>query len=697
MRVYLLSIFCFLNVLCLAQSSTNSFTDEFNEGSIWPKFDDVEGSGQVVKGKYILKSKTDDGFPESCISPYMDWKQNFGLEVTYTQKTFHAHNISGLIWAKDENSFNGFFIRMNGFFEIVTIVNDNIQTTIKDWTKVDMIKTSNHPNTLAISKEGNNYIFYINKKEVFKAPADKFLTHNDGMGFIVEGNNTIEVDRFSFEQNVKIKVTPDGLIEKKKEPLGSNINTSYNDLNPIISADGKNLYYAIDNHPSNIGGTAQDVWYSTKVNDTTWNKAKNIGLPINNLEHNGVISVSPDNNTLYLSGTYKKNGKPQGAGFSYSNRTHEGWSVPQTIKIKNFYNESEYQEACIAPNKKTMIFTAKRADSFGKNDLYVTTMIGPDEWSEPINLGPNVNSEQDEASPFLAADGKTMYFSSEGRPGFGDMDVFVTKRLDNSWTKWSEPLNMGPYINTIEFDAYFSVPAKGDYAYLVTSLNTLGAEDIVRITLSESARPEPVVVIHGKIFDAKTKKPLSADITYEELPEGKALGNAISNPSTGEYKIVLPYEKVYGIFAEKAGYLTKNDNIDLTNLHEYQEIEKDFYLVPIEVGEKIVMNNIFFAQGTPNILPNSYPELDRFVDMLKKNPKMEIEVGGHTDNVGEPALNQILSEQRVVAITKYFVSKGILAKRMLGKGYGDSQPIASNLKEETRKLNRRVEIKILKK
>jgi outer membrane protein OmpA-like peptidoglycan-associated protein len=277
------------------------------------------------------------------------------------------------------------------------------------------------------------------------------------------------------------------------------------------------------------------------------------------------------------------------------------------------------------------------------------------------------------------------------------MDVFVTKRLDNTWTKWSEPLNMGPHINTIEFDAYFSVPAKGDYAYLVTSLNTLGAEDIVRITLSESARPEPVVVIHGKIFDAKTKKPLSADITYEELPGGKALGNAISNPTTGEYKIVLPYEKVYGIFAEKAGYLTKNDNIDLTNLHEYQEIEKDFYLVPIEVGEKIVMNNIFFAQGTPNILPNSFPELDRFVDMLKKNPKMEIEVGGHTDNVGEPALNQILSEQRVVAITKYFISKGILAKRMLGKGYGDSQPIASNLKEETRKLNRRVEIKILKK
>lgn len=695
MRKYLLSFFCIAQ-LCWGQTSTNSYHDDFGAKSIWPDLEDEEGSGKAIKGKYVLKSKMEDAEPISSISPYIDWKKDFSIEMTYTQKTFHAHNISGLIWAKDDRTYNGFFIRMNGFFQVVKVVNDNIEKTVQDWTKVDMIRTANHSNTLEVSKDGSEFVFYINGKEVYKSPVSNFNTHFLGMGFMVEGNNTIEVDDFKFDQNVKINVSADALIEKKKQNLGTNINTKYNDLNPIISADGKTLYYAIDGHPSNIGGTAQDIWYSTKVSDTVWNKSKNIGLPLNNIEHNGVISVSPDNNTVYLSGTYKKSGKASGGGFSYSNRTSDGWSVPKDIKIKDFYNQSQYQEACIGPNKKTLIFTANRADTKGDNDMYVSFLEGDDQWSIPINMG-NINTDEDEASPFLAADGKTLYFSSNGRAGYGDMDVFVSKRLDNSWTKWSEPLNMGPYINTISFDAYFSVPAKGDYAYLVTTADSQGEEDVVRVTLSDASRPEPVVVIHGKILDAKTKKPLSADLTYEELPEGKDLGNAISNPSTGEYKLVLPYEKVYGIFAEKTGYLTKNDNIDLTKIHEYAEIEKDFYLVPIEIGEKIVMNNIFFAVGTPNILPSSNPELDRFVDMLKKNPKMEIEIGGHTDNVGEPALNQILSEQRVMAITKYFTSKGILPKRMTGKGYGDSQPIASNLKEETRKLNRRVEIKIMKK
>lgn len=692
-------VFLLLPLLSLAQNNTNSMTDEFDEHSLWETFEDEEGVGTIEEGVYTLKSLLEDGFAHSVEDPFMDWKEDFSIEMTYKQTSFHFDNLSGLIWAKEGNTFNGFFLKTNGFYEIITIDENNVHKKIKDWTKSEYVKTSNHKNTLKVVKAGSVYKFLINGHEVHTAPADQFYDHRNYMGFIVEGLNTIVIDNFKFNQNVKINLAKDYDIPKKKANLGLSINSRNSEINPIVSADGKFLYYVANDNPANIGGSGQDVWVSTKVNDTTWAKAKNLGPPINNLANNGVVSVSPDNNTLYINGVYKGNGKPKlkDLGFSYSKKTSAGWGIPKKINIKNYYNMSEYQEACFGPNNKTMIFTAQRKDSYGGNDMYVSFMIDKDNWSEPKNLGATINTDFDEASPFLAADGKTLYFSTNGRAGYGDMDIFVSKRLDDSWTNWSTPLNLGPSINTRSFDAYFTVAAKGDYAYYVTSNDTYGEEDIIRIELSKETKPEEVVIIHGKILDAKTKAPLSVNLVYEELPKGTELGNASSDPVTGEYKIVLPFGKLYGFFAEKEGYLSQNDNINLLEVGGYKEIEKDIYMVPVEIGEKLVMRNIFFEQGTPNILPNSYPELDRLVQMLKKSPKMEIEIGGHTDNVGEYGLNLVLSEKRVESIKKYLVEKGIAEKRITGKGYGDTQPIASNLKEETRKLNRRVEIKVTKK
>jgi hypothetical protein len=536
--IYALLIFTFLNQLN-GQTDLNNYTDTFGSNSNWKEFNNEIGYGKKINGKYVLKGAISDAIVESVVYPYIDWNKAFTLEVAYSQTTRDFKNMSGLIWAKNYDSYNAFIIRHNGWYIILSKHEEEINV-IKDWTKCSEIKNINNENKLKVKREIGTYKFYINDKEIVSIPEKKFLSNDNGCGFFVEGQNQIEVTYFNFKQDVKIKLTRDALIKREKINLGPNINGKYSEIAPVISPDGKTLYFTVANHPENKAQHDQDVWFSTLQTDSSWSKAINIGYPINNLANNGVISVSPDNNTLYLTGLYKKDGSFGGSGFSVSHRTTNGWSVPEPIKIKNFYNQSEFQEACFGVDKKTMIFSAKRKDSYGNNDLYVTFKTGKNEWSEPKNLGSQINTPFDEASPFLAADNKTLYFSTNGRPGYGDMDVFVSKRLDDTWQKWSEPLNLGPYINSVDFDAYFSLSAKGDYAFMVTGINSFGEEDIVKIKLSEDdSRPEPVVLISGRLLDKKTLKPINGEIIYELLPKGVEIGTATADPNTGEFKIVL--------------------------------------------------------------------------------------------------------------------------------------------------------------
>jgi outer membrane protein OmpA-like peptidoglycan-associated protein len=314
-----------------------------------------------------------------------------------------------------------------------------------------------------------------------------------------------------------------------------------------------------------------------------------------------------------------------------------------------------------------------------------------------MNLGPKINTELKDVSPFLAADGKTMYFSSKRAGGFGDQDIWVAKRLDDTWKHWSDPVNMGNTINSDDYDSYYSIAASGDYAFMVTYKNSYGKADIERIKLKKELQPDPVVMVTGKVYNAKTKEPLEAEITYEQLNSGKNQGNARSNSTTGAYKIVLPYGMNYGFHGKASGYIAVNENLDLTDIKQYQEVHKDLYLIPIEVGQSVSLKNVFFKQGTPILLSDSYPELDRLVSIMQDNPTMEIELSGHTDNQGDPKKDLKLSEDRVKTVKEYLVSKGIDPRRITGKGYGGTKPIASNAKEETRKLNRRVEVKITKK
>lgn len=479
--------------------------------------------------------------------------------------------------------------------------------------------------------------------------------------------------------------------------LGSTVNGQYDDILPVISPDGRSLYFCRSHSPENIGGGRQDIWLSEMLSDGSWGMAKNIGIPLNNRDNNYLCSITPDGNTIIVGDGYSAATNRQ-RSIAIAHRTLDGWSVPKPVVIKNFYNDNRFGEYSLANDNKTLIFAVERKDSRGGKDLYVSLIQEDSSFSEPVNLGQVVNSLGHEATPFIASDNSSLYFASDGQGGYGAFDVFVTRRLDSTWTNWSPPENLGPTINTTGWDLYYTIPASGDYAYYVSYVNTLGAGDIFRIRLPEKVRPRPVVLVTGRVLNKKTNQPVEADIMYEVLPAGNEIGRARSTPTTGSYKIVLPAGGKFGFRASAANFLSVNDNLDLSKLTEYAEINRDLYLVPIEEGSVAELNNISFDYKSAVLRIESFPELNRITTMLVESPSMTIEIGGHTDAVASLQYNQVLSEERADAVVQYIVKRGkIDINRLFPKGYGEVKPIAPNETEEGRAQNRRVEITIITK
>lgn len=495
-----------------------------------------------------------------------------------------------------------------------------------------------------------------------------------------------------------------GLIVEK---LDVSVNSEFSELNPLLSPDGKTLYFSRRNHPQNMGGVndKEDIWYSELGADGKWSIAQNMGSKFNNSNPNFVNAVSaatPDGKSvvLLLGNRYLPDGKMV-AGVSVSNNINGTWTEPKPLEIENDYNFNEKANYFMANTRKALLMSVEREDSQGGRDLYVSFMKDDSTWTQPLNLGEVINTAGEESAPFLSPDNVTMYFSSDGFSGYGKADIYMTKRLDDTWTNWSEPENLGPEINTKLDDLFFNIPSTSEYAYYSREEQTDNA-DIYRVTLPLFRAPEPFVVVKGQLLDAKTGKPIAAKIIYEELPDGKEVGIAQSNPETGEYEITLPGGKMYGVRAEAADHISENQNLDLTGVTKdgvtrTMNIQLDpIQVARIEPDAKITLNNIFFAFDQSTLLPASFPELNRLVELMKERATLEVEIAGHADSTGPETYNMGLSERRATSVARYLKEKGVETERLTIVFFGETQPAVPNNSIENRRKNRRVEFKILK-
>ena len=491
----------------------------------------------------------------------------------------------------------------------------------------------------------------------------------------------------------------------KMENVGWHVNSELAELRPTISADGNHLFFICENHPLNTKynsvKNSQDIWYSHRDSFGRWSDAKHMGYPLNTYHYNAVFWISPDNNRILIRNAFV-DGDYYGNGVSLCRRLTNGkWSPPQMLKIRNYYKYDQGRQngASMAQDGQTLLLYMSEDRGGENNDIYVCFQQADSTWSEPKSLGKKINlKEYNEMTPYLAADGETLYFSSNRPGGLGDNDIWMSKRLDKTWQKWSDPVNLGAPINTTDWDAFFTMDAGGEYAYMSSSQGGYGESDIVRVKLLEKEKPLPVVLVSGTVFNAKTKQPLSASLVYETLPEGTVAGNGVSAPGDGAFKMVLPYDKNYSIRATADKFFAQSENLNLDSLVKagYKEIHKDLYLVPIEIGAVVRLNNVFFDFDKWNLRPESYVELDRVVKLLAENPSIEIEMSAHTDSRGADDYNFRLSDNRARSVMEYILSKGINASRITSKGYGETKPVATNDTDDGRQLNRRVEFTIVK-
>jgi OmpA-OmpF porin, OOP family len=479
------------------------------------------------------------------------------------------------------------------------------------------------------------------------------------------------------------------------EKLSKTINSEYRELKPLISPDNQTLYFSRQNHPDNYNGKRdpEDIWYSNKDENGNWLPAINIGQPLNNKGPNFISSITLDGTSilLLLGNRYIKKNK-MSAGLSVSRKTADGWSYPEPVKIKNDYNLSFKANFFLANNQRVILMAIERDDSKGNRDFYVSFKEEDGTWSEPKNMGDKINSTFEEASPFLAADDKTMFFASKGFNGFGGYDIFMTKRLDDTWENWTYPENLGSSINSSFDDIFFNISIEDDFAYF--SRSSENDVDVYKVKVPYFHKPDFIVKIKGKVMHAWTNDPIETDIQYFREEDRVEIAQTNSSASTGEYQLILPAGKNYRYYANSTGYVPHQDSLDLTAIEKNTTIERNIFLIPIETEQPLTLNNIFFKFATAELRQESFPELDRLLDLLKDNPNMRIEISGHTCSLGIDEYNQELSEKRAYAIYDYLAERGISRKRLSAVGYGESMPKASNETEEGRMINRRVEFKI---
>ena len=475
--------------------------------------------------------------------------------------------------------------------------------------------------------------------------------------------------------------------------LDRKVNSRYHDTAPVVSPDGQTLYFFIANHPDNTFGTdnSQDIWFCEKDGSGQWGKAQRMGPPFNKNRFNQVMSISKDGNRLLIRGGNGKNKK----GFSIVNRVNGQWQkvIPLEVKDYDKMNIGRFSGGFLSYSGNVLIMYFSQNERAKYSDLYVSFKKDGYAFTRPQPLPANINTRLDEFGPYLTADDKTMYFASNRPGGLGSMDIYKTTKLDDSWLKWSDPVNIGAPINTSGFDAYYSVDSTGTNGFTTRTYMSAdgGSMDILGVV----PKPKPIIktMVSGFVYNEKTQEPIGASITYTQL--NGAVEVVTANQEDGFYEFEVAEAGRFLFDVTTQGFINTTDSLMVFEAEKDTVIEKNFYLKPLEVGLKVRLDKIYFDFDKTTLRSESYEQLDMVAKLMEQNPDLKIEIAGHTDNKGSDQYNQKLSQGRAEAVRSYLITKWISGKRVLAHGYGESEPETDNSTDEGRQINRRVEFKVL--
>ena len=494
------------------------------------------------------------------------------------------------------------------------------------------------------------------------------------------------------------------------EPLLGQIDSSTANISPMIAPDGNTIFFGRVS-PQNVGGIRdeQDIWYIERDGaDSEWRAPQNIGRPLNNENSNYVSAVATDgdNYLLLLGNTYQEDGKMRN-GVSISRRTESGWSIPVALNVADYYNDSDVANYFMSEDQRFLLMALERDDSQGVRDLYVCFNQGENIWSEPLNLGPKINTPDVESSPFLAND-STLYFSSRGFSGFGGEDVYVAYRKDDSWTQWSKPENLGPAINSEQDDTFFNVSIDDQYAFLTRGTPRGANMYRVRMPVFRGKNaPRNHYLVKGLVYNVKNNMPVAAEVRITNGTDSVSVTNSTTGPD-GQFEVDLP-PGTYEIYAQKEGYApTNREPVTLSDIDPDRDgvVFRDLYLSndfsAVNIREELTDNRraiageeVLFELNSHQLGRGSYRQLKEVATFMQENPDITLQVEGHTCSRGTNSYNQQLSQQRAEAVAEYLARQGVAPARIVSVGYGEAKPLVNNSSEANRKLNRRVEFEVL--
>ncbi len=465
--------------------------------------------------------------------------------------------------------------------------------------------------------------------------------------------------------------------------LGDSINTEYLEYYPTVTIDDSLLVF------TRRKNGREDFMQSTFKNGV-YSNAKLIEGDINIEPYKGAISVSADGEWLIFAGNYRNGFGDFDLYICYL--TPEGWSEPENLgeNVNSGYWDSA---PSLSPDNRILYFSSNRPGGFGGADLYMSIRQTNGKWGPAINLGNKINTVGDEMAPYIHSDNQTLYFTSNGLPGYGETDVYIVRK-DTSGN-WGIPENLGYPINTIETEGSLAVSADGTTAYFASNrADSRGELDLYKFNLREDIRPHKTLYVRGKVFDAKTKKGLPCSVELIDNTNNKVLMN-VQADELGKYFVPLPSGKDYTFLVNRKGYLFYSELYSLSNKSSDSTYTKDISLQPIELNANMAFKNIQFERNSFTLLPVSLIELNKLLQLMKENVALKIEISGHTDNTGNENNNITLSTNRAKAVVQFLIDNGIESKRLQYKGYGSSKPTADNATEEGRSQNRRTEFVII--
>lgn len=477
-------------------------------------------------------------------------------------------------------------------------------------------------------------------------------------------------------------------IKYKTHRLSDTVNAFVLQYFPVLTADEQELIFT--RRKGYTDEFDEDMVICTKDSLGRWSFPQSISPVINTPFNEGTCTISGDGRYLIFTSCRAARGN---CDLYESRKTGDTWSQPKNLgpMINSVSWESQ---PSLSADGRTLYFVSDRRGGIGKNDIYSAFQHSPGVWTKAQNLGPAINTPYDELSPYIHANGRTLFFASDGRPGFGGKDIYWSDWIDSAWVK---PVNFGYPINNHEDQFSLVITADGRHGYYShEELNRQGTSTIFEFEVPEEARLKyRSNALKGVVRDRKTRQPIKAEIELFELEKRSLISSVDSDSITGQYLIVLTQGADYGLYVTAPGYLFKSLNFNYERENDLKPIVIDIDLDKASTGASVVLNNIFFDLDKFDLRPKSITELDQIARFLKDNPNVKVEISGHTDDQGSATYNLQLSQKRAKAVGDYLLTLGIPANRMKEVGYGSKKPLLPNDSEENRQANRRIEFRIV--